>query len=167
MSVPFYDLTVPVLTRGLRNLDTILDQGRAFADKQGLDHASLLDARLAPDMLPLTGQVQRTSDTAKFLAVRVGGVANVPMEDNEASFDALKERIQRTIDFLAAVPREAFDGKADATVTMKVGGAEHSFTGISYVLGFALPNFYFHITTAYDVLRHKGVPLGKRVYLGA
>lgn len=166
MPTALYDLTVPVFLRGLRNLDALLAKGEDFAAAQGLDPQTLIEARLAPDMYPLPGQIQRASDTAKFAAVRLGGVENASFADDEQSFADLHARIAKTVDFLKAVPREAIDGKEGAEVILRTGGGERRFTGIDYVLGFALPNFFFHVTTAYGILRHKGVPLGKRDYLG-
>ncbi len=117
--------------------------------------AELLATRLVEDMAPLTGQVQRASDAAKFVGVRLGGVENVPMADEEASFAELQERIAKTVAFLKSVPREAIDGKEAATVTITTPRTSFEFTGIDYATQFALPNFYFHVTTAYAILRHK------------
>ena len=166
MPISLYDVTIPVLVQGLRNLSAVLEKGCAFADAQGLDHQTLLGARLAADMLPLTGQVQRASDTAKGLAVRLGQVPNVAMEDNETTFDALQARIAATIAFVEAVPREAIDGREEASIVLKLPSGDISFTGQSYVLTFAIPNFFFHVTMAYALLRQQGVPIGKRDYLG-
>lgn len=166
MTTSLYDLTIPVFTRALNNLSAILDKGRAFADAQGMDHAVLLEARLYADMAPLTAQVQRASDSAKGTAVRVGGVANVAMEDNETSFAQLQARIAATIAFLGTVPRAAMDGREEVAVELVTPMGTFPFTGQSYVLSFATPNFYFHITTAYALLRMHGVPVGKLDYLG-
>lgn len=166
MTTTLYDLTVPAFLRGLAALSAILDKGRAFADEHGIAHADFLTARLYEDMAPLTSQIQRVSDTAKGAMVRIGGVDNVAMPDEEASFDDLQARIARTVEFVKAVPREAIDGKEEAKVVLVTPSAEIPFTGRSYVIGFALPNFYFHVTTAYAILRMKGVPLGKLDYLG-
>lgn len=166
MPTSLYDLTIPVFLRGLRNLDAVLRKGEDFAAAEGVDLQTLFEARLAPDMYPLPGQIQRASDTAKFAAVRLGGVENVSFPDDEKSFEDLHARIAKTVDFLKAAPREAIDGKEGAEVILKSGGGERRFTGIDYALGFALPNFFFHVTTAYGILRHKGVPLGKLDYLG-
>jgi hypothetical protein len=167
MATSLYDLSVPVYIRSLTNLSAILGKGAAFAAGKGLDPADLLATRLIDDMAALPAQVQRATDTAKGTMVRVGGVDNVVFEDNEASFEALQERIGKTIAFIRAVPREALDGKEDAPVTLTLGdGRAIPFTGRSYVLGFAVPNFFFHVTTAYALLRHRGVPIGKLDYLG-
>ena len=166
MSVSLFDVTIPVFIRGLKNLAAILEKGQAFADEKGMDHQTLLGARLIAEMAPLTAQIQRASDTSKGFAVRVGGVPNVAMEDNEASFSDLQARITATIRFLEGVPREAIEGKEDAPITLKLGGMDRSFTGLGYAMGFAMPNFFFHVTTAYALLRQHGVPIGKMDYLG-
>ncbi len=160
-------MTVPVFTRALRNLSAFLDKGRAFADGQGIPHADLLEARLFPDMAPLIAQIQRASDTAKGTLVRVGGVPNAAFPDDEASFEDLQGRIARTIAFLEAAPADALTGKEDATVLFETASRSVTFTGLSYVQHFALPNFFFHVTTAYALLRHKGVPVGKMDFLGS
>ena len=166
MATQLYDLTVPLFLRGFHSMSACLAKGEAFAAEKGLDPAELVNARLIEDMAPLTGQVQRASDSAKLAMVRIGGVENVPMPDEEASFADLQARIAKTVAFLEAVPREAIDGKEDAPVEIKLPNRTLNFTGSTYVLGFVLPNFYFHVTTAYALLRHKGVPIGKMDYLG-
>ena len=166
MTTQLYDLTVPVFLRGFSAMSAFLAKGEAFAAEKGIDPAELLTARLYEDMAPLTGQVQRASDAAKFTVVRVGGVENVAMADDETTFAALRERIAKTVAFLEAVPRDAIDGKEDAPVKLTTPRATFDFTGRSYVQNFVLPNFYFHMTTAYGILRHKGVPIGKLDFLG-
>jgi hypothetical protein len=166
MSISLHDASIAVFIRGFANLSAILEKGRAYADENGIDHAELLEARLYPDMAPLTGQIQRASDTARFTAVRVAQVEPVAMPDTEVSFDDLQARIAATVDFLKAVPADAMDGREGAHVELKTPTASIDFTGTSYVLGFAAPNFYFHVTTAYALLRMKGVPVGKLDFLG-
>jgi len=167
MGVSLYDMTVPVYVRALRNLAAILAKGAAFAAARGIDPADLLTARLIHDMGPLPLHIQRASDAAKGTVVRVGGIENVVFEDNEETFDALQARIARTIAFLEKAPRAALDGREDAPVTLDLGeGRSIPFTGRSYVLAFALPNFFFHVTIAYALLRHRGAPIGKLDYLG-
>jgi hypothetical protein len=117
-------------------------------------------------MLPLTGQIQRASDSAKFVPVRVGGVENVPFSDDEVTFADLHARIEKTVAFLKDVVPASMADREDIEVVLKTRSGETTFNGKSYVLGFALPNFYFHVTTAYAILRHKGVPVGKMDYLG-
>lgn len=162
-----YDISMPVFIRALENLDRILDKAAAWSGEQERSADDLAEARLASDMLPLAGQIQRASDTAKGVAARVGGLEPVAMADEEKTISDLKERIARTIAVLRAVPAAAFDGKADAAVELKTPSATYRFTGQSYVTEFAIPNFFFHVTTAYAVLRKEGVPIGKSDYLGA
>jgi hypothetical protein len=166
MSLSLYEITVPVMIAGFGNMSKFLDRGRAYADEKSIAHVELLNARLADDMMSLVEQVQRASDTAKYAAVRVGRVDNVAMPDREKTFDDLQARISATVSFLAAVPPTAFDRRADAELVVQLSGEQRVFTGRSYLLGYALPNFFFHITTAYDLLRHFGVPIGKRDFLG-
>ena len=166
MAITLYDVTIPVFRRGLGNLAAVLDKGRAFAEAEGLDAADLLAARLAPDMLTLAGQVQRASDTAKFAAVRIGGVENVGFADEEKSFAELQDRIARTQAFLEAVPRAAINDNAEATISANFGRTPMTIAARDYALNFALPNFFFHVTTAYDLLRHRGVALGKGDFIG-
>jgi len=166
MATELYDLTVPVFVRALGNLAAILEKGAAFAAEKGIDPDVLLQARLFEDMAPLTAQIQRASDTAKGAVVRLGGVPNESFEDIESSFPELQARIARTIAFIQAVPREAIDGREQAEILIKTPGGDFPFIGETYVLNFVLPNLFFHVTTAYALLRHHGVPIGKRDYLG-
>ena len=167
MTLSLYDVTIPVFIRAFGILSRNLAKAKAFAEEKGMAHEELLNARLIDDMYPLTAQVQRASDTARFLAVRVAQQEAVPMADNETSFDELQARIKATVDYLKAVPADAFAGRETAEIEFKAGPRTFNFAGRDYVLGFALPNFYFHATTAYAILRHKGVPLGKFDFLGA
>lgn len=166
MATDLHTLAFSPLLRGLSNLSAILEKGRAWADEQGVPHAQLLEARLIDDMGPLTMQVQRASDTVKGAAARLGQAEAPSMPDTEASFDELQARIARTVEFLQSVPAEAVNGRDDATVTLTVPNRSFDFTGRSYALGFVLPNFFFHVTAAYAILRAQGVPLGKMDYLG-
>jgi hypothetical protein len=166
MSTSLYDLTVPVLIRALRNLSAILEKGAAHARDQGIDPNALIEARLAPDMLALPGQIQRASDSAKGCVVRLGGIANLPMADDETTFEQLQARVAATIALLEAAPREAIDGQEEREVVLQTPGGAFPFTGRAFALDFVLPNVFFHVTTAYAILRHKGVPLGKLDYLG-
>lgn len=161
-----YDVTIPAFLRGFATLSAILEKGRAHAAEQSWDESELTQARLIEDMAPLTAQVQRCSDTAKGLAVRIGQVENVAMADEEVTLDDLQARIEKTVQFLREVPREAFEGREDATVVLPTPSGDIPFTARDYAIGFAIPNFYFHLTTAYDLLRMKGVPIGKLDYLG-
>lgn len=166
MPITLYDFTAATFDRGLERLAALLDIGRSHADATGTPHDALLNARLAPDMLTLVGQVQRASDTAKLTLVRVGGVENEPFADEETSFADLAARIARTRAFIARIPRTTLDGREDETVAAKVGGSEISMPAVDYVRIFALPNFQFHVVTAYGILRANGVAIGKRDFLG-
>lgn len=167
LTLGLYDVTVPLLVRGLHNLSHILSMGSDFAEKQGIDPSELIEARLYPDMGALPAQIQRASDSAKGTVVRLGGVENTVFDDVETSFEELQERIAKTIAFIGAVPRSAIDGKDDISVELKTPRGSLNFTGRDFALGFVIPNFFFHVTTAYAILRHKGVPVGKLDYLGS
>ncbi|CAN5288033.1 DUF1993 family protein [soil metagenome] len=156
-----YTVSVPIFVRGLNNLDHLL----AKAITCGIDEHALVDARLIADMLPLTRQVQIACDTAKFAAMRVGGAPALPMDDDEKTLAELRDRIARTIAYLEHVDPAGFDGREAAEVILKLPTHEIPFTGLSYITDFALPNFFFHLTTAYGLLRMKGVEIGKLDFL--
>jgi len=166
MSLSLYDVSIPVFIRALNNLSAILDKAVAFADEKGIPHSDLLEARLYEDMAPFTAQVQRASDASRFTAGRVGQIEIAPVEDTETSFADLKARIAATVTTLEAVPETSMDGREQAEIELKTPNGSMHFSGQNYVLGFSLPNFFFHVTTAYDLLRHKGVPIGKLDFLG-
>lgn len=167
MATSLYDLSIPVFVRALRNLSAILDKAEAHAAAEGKPGESLLEARLYPDMQALAYQVQRASDGARFFVARVGQVDNPPMADDETSIPALKQRIAATIAYLDAAPRAAIDGKEAMEVEIKTPRATMVFNGLDYLLNFALPNLFFHVTVAYALLRHQGVPIGKMDFIGA
>lgn len=167
MSIAIHDDVVPALVRALTQLRQILQKGSAHAEAQGWDPAVLLNMRLAPDMLPLTRQVQIATDIAKNAAARLSGTEAPKFEDTETTFAELDARTQRAIDFLGSVPAAAFEGAGDRGVVVPSRAyGELKFDGRGYLFGFVLPNVYFHITTAYALLRHAGVPLGKADYIG-
>ena len=166
MIVSLYDITTPALIRGLVNLSAQIDKAVAFAAEKGIAADELLHAKLAPDMYNLIQQVQRSSDTAKFAAARLSQQQAPVWADEEASFEQLKARIATTIAYLRSVPREAIDGHENAEIRFTAGSRELAFTASDYVRSFVLPNFYFHATAAYAILRHKGVPLTKPDFLG-
>ena len=165
MTLSIHEITNPVLLRGLGVLSGLLHRGEAHAEAAGHDPGILIGARLAPDMLPLAGQVQRASDTAKFAASRLTGTEAPAFPDDETSFAQLQDRIARTVAFLQTFGAEQFAGSEAREVVLGSGDTARRFTGASYVLTFVLPNFFFHVTTAYDILRHNGVAVGKRDYL--
>ena len=165
MATELYDLTVPVFTRALKALSGLLDKAVEHAGAAGAD--ALLSNRLADDMHPLVKQVQIACDGSKLCVARLSGAEAPVNEDAETTIPQLKARIAATLDWIGSVPREAIDGQEDREVVLKFPGGEWAFKGQGYVIGFALPNFFFHVTTAYALLRQAGVPLGKRDFLGA
>ena len=166
MSVSMYRLSIPVFVRGFGVLSGYLDKAAAFADESGLDPDILVDARLAPDMLPLAGQVQRASDTSKNAIVRLTGIEAPRFADNETTFAELQQRIRNTLDFFASVAPERLEGSEAREVKLAFGKLQATLTGSEYLLTFALPNFYFHIATVHAILRQQRVQIGKLDYLG-
>lgn len=164
MVLSMYEASVPVFIRSFGNLQAILDKALAQSAADGIDPQGLIDARLAADMLPLAGQIQRASDTAKGAGARLAGVDNPSFADTETTFAELKARIDRTVEFLKSIPPEAFEGSETKSISMRNGAVQ--LDGRTYLLGHALPNFFFHVTTAYAILRHKGIAIGKMDYLG-
>lgn len=160
-----YSVSVPVFIKTLTNLKAILAKGQSFAREQGMAEKELLEARLAPDMFPLSRQVQIASDAAKGIAAGLAAVERPVMEDKEASFDELIERCEKTILFLKTLSPEQFDG-GDSRMLPFPYVEGKVMTGEETLLQSNLPNFFFHVTVAYAILRHKGVPLGKADYLG-
>jgi uncharacterized protein len=167
MTLSMYSASVPVLVRGLTNLSAILDKAVASAEARKIDPAVFVAARLAPDMNPFTAQIQTASDSAKGAGARLTGTEAPSFPDNETTFPELQARIQKTIDYLQSLKPEQFDGAETRDVVMKFPNGEMKFTGQDFLLRFALPNFYFHLTTAYAILRHNGVEIGKMDFLGA
>ena len=167
MSLSIHSASVGIMTRMLENLSTILDLAVAHAEKSGIDPATYASARLAPDMHPLTSQIQLASDSAKGAGARLSGVVAPSFADTETTFPEMQERIAKTITFLGSVDRAEVDASADRTVELKTRGGTTVFKGADYLEKFALPNFMFHVATAYGILRAQGVPLGKQDYLGS
>ncbi|ALU87517.1 hypothetical protein Hrubri_0288 [Herbaspirillum rubrisubalbicans M1] len=165
MSITLYQVSIPMLIHGLNTLSSLLEKAEQHAQAQQIDHQQLLSARLYEDMLPLIGQVQRASDTAKASASRLSSVAAPAFADEEASFDDLQARINKTIVFLEAIPADAINGQEERAVTLKLRGEECTMTAQQYLTDFGLPNFLFHVTTAYAILRNQGVKLGKMDFL--
>jgi len=166
MSISAYELTIPTLQRGFTVLAKLLDKAEAFAEEKKIKPEILVNARLAPDMLSLAGQIQRLSDTAKGAAARLTGTEAPSFPDDEVTLADLRARIAKTTDYLASVQESAFEGAAERTVTLKTRGGELSSSGKGYILTFVLPNFYFHLSMAYAILRHNGVAVGKLDFLG-
>jgi len=166
LSISMYSASVPVFTTMLGNLSHFLDKAQAFVDQKPCDPAALTQFRLAPDMLPFTRQVQIACDAAKNAVARISGVAAPRYEDTEQTLPELKARIQKTLDYLATVPASTIDGTENKEITFPVGReATRTMLGEAYLKHYALPNMFFHVTTAYAILRHNGVALGKTDYL--
>jgi len=166
MTMSMSQASLPVFKHMLNNLAHILDKGAAHAEARKFDAANLLTYRLAPDMLPFTKQVQIACDGAKIAAARIAGMEWPKYEDNEASFAELKARIQKTLDFLATIPADKLDGTEEKELTIPTGReTSRQMTAQDYLRFWALPNLFFHVTTAYAILRHNGVELGKSDYL--
>ena len=166
-TLSMYQATVPVLQRALRTLKSLLEKGEAHAQAQGYDPNVLLQSRLYPDMLPLLRQVQLATDTSKFAPARLTGNESPRFEDVETSFAELQARLDRVIEYVGSFEPAQFEGSEARSVTLASRGGERQFDGRGYLLGFVLPNLFFHVSTAYAILRHNGVPLGKLDYLGA
>ena len=166
MSLDMYQASISVFVRMLDNLSSILDKGAAFAEAKKIDPMVLITARLAPDMYPLSRQVQIATDMVKGCAARLAGLEVPSYEDNETTFAELQARIAKTVTFLQSINAEQINGSEGRTVTLKIRGKEIDFQGQPYLLHFVLPNLYFHITTTYAILRHNGVELGKMDFIG-
>jgi hypothetical protein len=166
MKISMYQASAPRFANTLKNLSAILDKAQAHCEAKKIDPAALAGMRLIADMFPLSRQVQVACDSAKGAVARLAG-ADIPKhDDTEQTLVELKQRIAKTIDFILSVSPDRIDGSEERQVTLRLSGRDVTFTGIQYLLGFAYPNFYFHVTTAYDILRANGVELGKRDYIG-
>ena len=161
-----YDAAIPPLLRSLKNLAKILKIGEAHADTKKIEHANFLNARLFPDMYPLTRQVQIATDISKGAAARLANIELPKYEDNETTFDELQARIAKTIAFIESVKPEKLEGSESREVVITIRSIDLKFTGKDYLLNWVNPNVYFHVTTAYNILRHNGVELGKSDFLG-
>ncbi len=165
MSLSMYSASIPVFTRNLRNLSTFLTKAQAYSELKKCDEKNFTSARLFFDMLPLARQIQIASDVVKGAAARLAGVEMPKYEDTETTFTELQERITKTITFLSSFTAAQIDGTEEKEITIQAGTNEFKFTGEQYLLGWALPNMYFHVTTAYNIMRHNGVELGKADFL--
>ena len=166
MSFGMYQASVPAFVTMLNNLRSILDKAERFAEERKIAPEVLLNWRLAPDMFPLTRQVQIACDMAKGAAARLAGRDVPKYADDETSFGELKARIAKTVKFVESVPAKDFDGSEDRDIVLTVGGQEMHFKGAPYLMHFVLPNLYFHATAAYAILRRCGLEIGKRDFLG-
>lgn len=166
MTISMYQASVPRFVNILGNLSGILDKAQAHVDAKKLDETVLTSYRLYPDMLPMTKQVQIACDTAKGVVARLAGVDIPVFEDNEKTLAELKARIAKTVAFIQSVAPGQLDGTEEKDIVVKRGEKETRYKGMQFLLGHAIPNFYFHVTTTYAILRHNGVEIGKRDYLG-
>jgi len=166
MSLSMYQASVPPFLQMLGALSVILDKAIAHAAAKKIDQSVFLNARLAPDMFALARQIQVAADFAKNTAGRLAGVDLPKFADEEKSFEELKARIAKSVDFLKGLKPAQIDGSETKEITFPLGGKPTTFKGLQYLIDFALPNFYFHLTAAYAILRHNGVALAKRDYLG-
>ena len=167
MAISMYRASIPVLLQMLPALSGILDKAAAFAAAKKVEPSVLLNSRLAPDMFPLTRQVQIATDFAKGLAARLAGQEPPKYADNETTIDELKARIAKTIAYIKEVKPAQIDGSEEREISLMLGGQPRSFKGENYLVAFALPNFFFHVTAAYTILRHNGVEIGKTDFLGS
>ena len=161
MALTMYDASVTVFLHNLKQLSHLLDKAEAHAKEKGVEPATLFNARLADDMLPFVTQVQIACDSSKLALGRLTGLEMPRYADDETTFEQLRARIAKTRDLLKSAPRDAFQGSEEREVKFKAGPVDVEFTGQSYLLHFALPNFFFHVTTAYAILRHNGIEIGK------
>lgn len=166
MSVSIYDLTVPVFTRMLTNLLALMDKAKASAAQRKFDTVVLSEARLAPDMVPFRGQITIATDHVKGCVSRLSGAPVPSWPDTETTFEELRARVQKALDLLATITPEHLANSETRDIVLMQGGKELTMNGLDYLTQRVLPNFFFHVTTAYDILRHNGVPIGKRDYLG-
>jgi uncharacterized protein len=166
MSFGMFEASVPAFLQMLKNLSAILDKAEAFAAEREIEPEVLLNWRLASDMFPLTRQVQIAADFAKGTTARLAGAEVPKYPDDEKTFAALKARIAKTVKFVEGFKPKDINGSEDRDITLTVGGQDMHFKGEPYLVHFALPNFYFHATTAYDILRSCGVEIGKRDFIG-
>ncbi len=167
MSITMYQASIPSFVRMLNNLSIILDKAAAHAEAKKIDPAIFVNARLAPDMYPLSRQVQIATDVVKGCAARLAGIDVPGYADNEATFAELQARIAKTVTFLQSVNAAQIDGSEERKITLKFGSREINLLGQAYLLDFVFPNFHFHLTTAYAILRHNGVETGKMDYVGS
>ena len=161
-----FDSSIVPLSHSLKSLAAILTKAEAYCEARKIDPDALLTARLYPDMLPLNRQVHIATDQAKGCGARLAGIAVPSYPDEEKTFAELQARITKTLDFIGGLKREQFADAATRTVTIKIGGKDTELKGAAYLSSAVLPNFYFHLTTAYNILRHNGLEIGKGDFLG-
>jgi hypothetical protein len=167
MALSMYAASVPLFKQMFGSMTAVLDKGAAYAAAKSVDEKVLVGARLAWDMLPLSKQVQIASDQAKGAVARLAGLDIPGYADDETTIEDLKARIAKTVAFIDAVKPEQINGSEDRAIILKLRAGEQHFTGERYLIGWAIPQFMFHCATAYDILRHNGVEIGKRDFIGA
>lgn len=167
MSITFYKASVPTFIRMLNNLTVILDKAQAHAEAKNINESIFVNARLAPDMFPLSKQIQIATDMVKGCGARFAGIEVPSYEDNEATFAELQARVAKTKAFLQTLTAEQINGNEECDITVKFGSRTFSFLGESYLLDFVIPNFHFHLSCTYAILRHNGVDIGKMDYIGS
>jgi hypothetical protein len=166
MTLSLYNVSIPVMIRMLGNLDAILDKAIAHAAARKIDDAAFVEARLFPDMFTFARQIRIATDMAKGAGARLAGIDIPKFEDNETTLAELKARLHKAMDFLKTLTPAQIDGAADRAISFTAGGNTMNFKGLDYLLNWVLPNFFFHVTTAYNLLRHGGVEIGKKDFLG-
>jgi hypothetical protein len=166
VAISVFDQTVSAMSRMLMNLDVIVSKAEEYAQDRKIEPDVLIQARLYPDMLPFVAQIRIATDTAKGAAARLSGTEIPKWEDNEVTFGDVHARIRKALDYLATFKPEQFEKSEEKAIEMKLPNRTLTFSGRDYVLGFVLPNFYFHVTTAYNILRHNGLTVGKMDFLG-
>jgi hypothetical protein len=166
MTISMYQASAPRFANTLNNLAAILDKAQAHCELRKIDPLVLASCRLYPDMLPFTRQVTIACDNAKGAVARLAGVEIPKHEDVERTFEELRARIAKTVAFIRSIEPAQIDGSEDKDIVLKLRAREVPYKGMQYLLGFALPNFYFHVVTAYAILRHNGVEIGKSDYIG-
>ncbi|MGZ5071437.1 MAG: DUF1993 domain-containing protein [Methylobacter sp.] len=165
-SLSMYAISIPPIIRSLSNLRSILEKAVVYAEAKKINPSVLVNARLYPDMYPLSRQIQIATDVAKGAASRLAGLEPPKFEDNESTFPELLERIDKTLALLESIKPEQIDGSENRTITLPMHDKTINFKGLPYLLDFVLPNVYFHVTTAYAILRHNGMEIGKKDFLG-
>jgi hypothetical protein len=167
MKISVHALSVDIFTHALGSLSALLEKGLAHATAKKFDSSVLVNARLAPDMFPLSRQVQIACDLAKNSAARLAGMDPPRFEDNEKTIEELRARIARTIDYLRTLPESAINSSEERDIKVPAGERTLEFKGLAFLQRWAIPNVFFHVTTAYNILRHNGVDIGKRDFLGS
>jgi len=166
MTISMYKASIPVMIKMLGNLEAILDKAITHTTARKIDEAAFVDARLFPDMFTFARQIRVATDMAKGAGARLAGIEIPKFDDNEKTLGELKARLRRAIDFLKTLTSAQIDGSEERAITLTIGGNTLNFKGLDYLLNWALPNFYFHIATSYNLLRHGGVEIGKMDYIG-